>query len=48
MKTFSILFQLMPKDEGEDELAKVLDIIINSKKDKDSYDYNLYSLMVLK
>jgi hypothetical protein len=38
----------MPKDEGEEELSKVLDIIINSKKDKDSYDYNLFSLMVLK
>jgi len=39
----------MPNDEGEEELSKVLDIIIKSKKDdKDSYDYNLYSLMVLK
>jgi hypothetical protein len=38
----------MPKDEGEEELGKVLDNIINSKKDKDSYDFNLYGLAVLK
>jgi hypothetical protein len=38
----------MPKDEGEEELGKVLDIVLNAPKDKDSYDYNLYSLLVLK
>jgi len=39
----------MPKDEGENELSKVLDMILKSKKgDNESYDYNLYCLYVLK
>jgi len=42
MKTFAILFQLMPNDEGENELGKVLEIILKCKKeDKNSYEYNL-------
>jgi len=49
MKTFSVLFKLMPNDEGEEELTKVLDMILDGKKgDKDSYNYNLYSLEILK
>jgi len=32
----------MPNDEGETELANVLDIILKAKKeDKNSYEYNL-------
>ena len=39
----------MPKDEGEEELSKILDLIINPKKDdKGSYNYNLFALQILK
>jgi len=49
MKSFAILFQLMPKEEGEDEFGKVLPLIINREKaDEDSFDYILNSLQVLK
>lgn len=39
----------MPKEEGEEQFSKILDLIIKPKAtDQGSYQYNLMSLEILK